>query len=329
MKDPRLLLLVLLLLPPALAAGNDRPAPLRRVGVLFWHDSPNDALAFRGVREGFALAGIRAEFREVRAEGDADRARRAIRTFEKERYDLAYAMGTSAALIARDASSRLPVVFTAVTNPVGSGVVASWEGSGTNLCGNSNWIEIGNVLSVFQAAIPGLARLGVIYNRKNPVPLEEVAEAKRYFRERPEKRLSLLEEWIDGPRDLRAAVETVLRRGAEALWIPIDIDVYGHLDEVARVTDPRHVPLLSSQASAARTLALVGVAVDYRTLGRRSVILAKRVLEGADPGSLPVGRMHSYRVIVNLASGRRAGVGVPLPLLAAADEILGAFVEDR
>jgi len=240
-------------------------------------------------------------------------------------------MGTSAAREAKQVIRRLPVVFTAVTHPVGSGVVPDWSGSGGRLCGNSNWISRKDIFRIFQEAVPNLARLGVILNRSNPVSGYELAEAKTYLRENPDQTRKLIVEYIDGPQDVGMAAEAIVKAGAQAIWIPIDDDVYNHLDAVSLVTRPKGIPLLSSQYSAvSEHHAVVGVAVDYRLLGMKSVVLAKQVLEsGADPGELPVGRMASHRVIVSLAAGRRTGYRIPLALLARADVILDVPLEER
>lgn len=305
------------------AAGRTEDERIWRVGVLFWHASPNDERAWRGVEAGFRLAELAIEPEVRNVEEDADAGRELLQRWEKEGFDLVYALGTEAALLARDAIQEVPVVFTAVTNPFGSGVVDSWEGSGRNIAGNSNWIPPADVLEVFQAASPGLARLGVILNPRNRVSLEEVAEARRWFQAAPEKAVKLIEEGISGPTELTEAAERAMERGAQAIWIPIDYDVYRNLERVSAATMPRGIPLLSSQRSAVETDAIVGVAVDYEALGRNSVVLAKKILvDGADPGSLPVGRLRSFQTIVNLTAARRTGVELPLPLLATADRIL-------
>lgn len=320
MRSPFFLLLLAL---PAFVAAPAAGAPTFRIGVLKWHDSPNDRKALDGVREGFALARLAAEFEVFDAKGDAALARAALERWDAGGADLVYALGTAGALRAKETVKNRPVVFTAVTNPVGSGVVPGWDGSGTNLCGNSNWIAVSDVLDVFRSAVPDLARLGVVLSRDNPVSLEEVAEARRFFAERPEKRLKLFEEGIASPEEIPAAVAKVLDRGAQALWVPIDIDVYQNLPRVLAVTEPRKVPVVTSQATAVTGGAVAGVAVDYRALGRASVVLAEAVLRGgAAPGALPIGRMSSYRVLLNLASARRIDFTVPLPLLAVADEIV-------
>jgi putative ABC transport system substrate-binding protein len=314
--------ILLLAVVPLLAAPSARAVPPPRVGLFIWHESPNDRRALLGVRQGFLLAGLDAAFLEYDAKSDASAAREVLERWDAGDVDLVYAFGTAAALLARDHVRSRPVVFTAVTNPVGSGLVPDWDGSGTNLCGNSNWIAVADVLDVFRSTVPDLARLGVVFNRENPVPIEEVAEARRFFAARPEKMLKLFEESIHSPADLPAAVTRALDRGAQALWVPIDIDVYSHLDSVTEVTRPRRIPVVTSQVTAVRDGALSGVAVDYRSLGLASVVLAMKILrEGASPATLPVGRMRAYRVLLNLAEARRIGFEIPLPILATADEI--------
>jgi putative tryptophan/tyrosine transport system substrate-binding protein len=330
MKSPlRFLVLLTLALLWTSSTGIQAREPFR-VGVLFWHSSPNDEKAFEGVRSGFELAGIPVHFTRADAGEDRERAKALLTDWRDRKFDLVYAMGTSAALRAKEVLTELPVVFTAVTNPVGSGVVLDWSGSGTNLCGNSNWISTPTLLKVFKDTVPDLARLGVVLNRVNPVSIEEVAEARRHFAAEPEKRLALYEEWIEDPTELEEAVRRVLKRGAQAVWVPIDYDVYRHLDRVAAITDPLGIPIVTSQASAVRDGAVAGVAVDYLVLGERSVILAEQVLrQGKAPGDLAVGRMKSYRVLVNLAAARQAGFEIPLGLLATADEILDPKEEER
>ena len=207
------------------AAAEERP----RVGVLFWHDSPNDRSAFEGVRDGFALAGLDPVFEVVEARGDDGAARAALRDFEARRLDLIFAMGTGAALRARDEVRVRPVVFAAVTDPVGSGVVERAEGSGRNLCGVSSGVDPAGALRVFRRAVPGLRRLAVVHDPANPVSSREV-EVFRAAGAALDPPLELAvrpvpAEDLRREGGVRAACEEALER-ADALWIPIDIEVY-------------------------------------------------------------------------------------------------------
>ena len=93
-------LLLVCLAVLSLGRATGREAPLR-IGVLFWHDSPNDTAALSGVKEGFRLAGMNAEFDVVDAGEDRPKADAALAGWERRKFDLVYAMGTSAALRAK------------------------------------------------------------------------------------------------------------------------------------------------------------------------------------------------------------------------------------
>ena len=82
-------------------------------------------------------------------------------------------------MLAIDEVSNIPIVFTAVTNPVSSGIADSWKSSGRNVTGSSNWIKLEDKLATFKNCVPYLKTLGIIYNPDNPVPAAEISEAKQ------------------------------------------------------------------------------------------------------------------------------------------------------
>lgn len=309
-------------LPTRGVEARDRP----RIGVLFWHDSPNDRAAFEGIRDGFSLARVDPIFEVVEARGDDETARAALRDFEARGLDLVYALGTGAALRARDEVHRVPVVFTAVTDPSGSGVVGTREGSGRNLCGNSSGVAPGDTLAVFRRALPSLRTLAVLYDPSNPVSRGEVEAARSAAAALdPPLRIAetpLARDVLRAHGGLREAARDALE-GAEALWIPIDIEVYSRAGEAGAAAAAARKPVVTTAPAAARTAAALCVTVDFRAVGRSSVVLAHGVLGGADPGSLPVGGPRSYRVLLNLEAAARSGFEVPLALLASADEFAG------
>ncbi len=333
MGFPRCVLCLLMCVGAALSAvplpGQDLRGPVTRwrIGVLFWHESPNDREALRGVRAALEAYGRDYELVVRLAREDASAARAILDSFQRDRVDLILAMGTQAALLAAEHPATTPVVYTAVTNPIESGVVADWSGSGGKLCGNSNWIAPDNLLRVFRLAVPGMRKLGVIRSEASGVvSAAEVRELRRELEDatgRDGAAVELVEEVVTDADSIRAATRRLCESGIDALWIPIDFTVYRDLAAVREVTDPAHVPLVSSSLRVVRQGAVAGVLVDYEMLGERAVVLALQVLEqGVDPGSLPVGRMRGYQVVVNPDAARRAGYELPLRLLVVADVIL-------
>jgi putative ABC transport system substrate-binding protein len=316
---------VLLVLPVPDAPANPPPRP--RVGVLFWHDSPNDRMAFEGVRAGFELAGRDPEFDIVRAEGDDARAREALARFDAVGgVSLIYAMGTAATLRARDVVRRAPVVFTAVTDPLGSGILEEPPDPKSRLCGNSSGIPAPDALAVFRRALPGLRVLGVLADPGNPVSRAEIAAMTSAAKEAtPTVVLDVLHRpaaSLAQPGEARDAA-TLLRDRCDALWIPIDIAVYERSTDIADAFASSGKPVFSTAVAASRTAASVSLATDLRSLGRASVVHAVAVLDGASPASLPPGHPRSFRVLVNLEAARRSGFEIPLSLVVAADEFVG------
>ena len=236
--------------------------------------------------------------------------------------DLVLALGTRAALLARDGCPDRPLVFTAVTDPVGSGLVPSWAGSQGRLAGNSNWLPAIELLRAFRAAAPHLRHLGVLADPENAVSRREVAELDAARQERfPD--LVLHQETVHAAGEAGPAAERLVRAGVQALWLPIDPLVDQQAAAIATATDPAHVPIFTSAAGPIRDRAIVSVVPDYHVLGLQAADLARRVLvEHADPGALPVGRIGTFRTVVNLQAAARAGYEVPLPLLATADEVI-------
>ena len=314
----------LILLPVVLAAGGPAPgaaAPPVRVAAFFWHDSPADEAALLGFREGLRAARLPWAVEVSRAGGDPVVAAERLAAIRAAAPDLVLALGTRAALLAREAIPDRPICFTAVTNPVASGVASGWEGSGGRLAGNSNWLPARELLRTFRAAVPRMARLGVLCDPENPVSRAEVTEvADAIVRHHPD--LALVRVDLGRDEAVGAAASRLCDAGVDAVWIPIDLRVYQAAAVVAATCAAARRPLLTSAAGPAAEAAAVGIVPDYGTLGRQAAEIARRILvEGADPGRLPVGRLQTFRVVVSLPAAERMGYEVPLPLLAIADEV--------
>ncbi len=313
--------------PAAQAQAGSAPAePAEtpaRIGVLFWHDSPNDKLALDGFRRGLEQSGLPHVLEIQNVHEDEASARTLLRKWEAtDDCRLVVALGTRAAQLARDELERVPIVYTAVTNPVLTGVAESWQRSGPGIAGNSNWIPAENLLRAFSRAVPKLERLGVIATLDNPVPAAEISGVQEALRLHDDLSISLEIRRVASAADLADAARQLAER-VDAVWIPIDILVYENVHLIRKVTDPARVPLLSSSHRGAEAGAILSIVVDYRNLGKNAAAIAVRVLEDeVDPATIPVGRLSGYRTIVNLGRSREIGYRVPLEVVCTADRIL-------
>jgi putative ABC transport system substrate-binding protein len=216
------------------------------------------------------------------------------------------------------------VIFTAVTNPVESQVVGSWQGSGRNIAGNSNWIPSETVLHVFRLAVPKLKKLGVLRSRDTGVVSgAELRSMREHLERAGDRSLELEETVVASAEELAPAVAALASKGCDAIWIPIDFFIYEHMDAIVPAAQQSRIPLVSSSMRGAKAGAIAGVLVDYELLGMRAAAMALDVLEReAPPGAIPVGLMAGYQLVVNLGAAKRCGHELPLSLLAVADVLL-------
>lgn len=291
-----------------------------KIAVFFWHESTNDYMAFKGIKDGFKTAGLDCDFDIMKAFRDEDKASEIIQKLSKQKPDLIYAMGTHGTKRIMKIIKDTPIVFTAVTNPVQSGITPNWNTSGRNIAGNSNWISTDKVLTDFKEVVPALKRLGVIYDPDNPVSSAEVRVARKVV---DSLQLKLMQIEVKSTDDLLPAAKSLVAKKVEAIWVPIDRLVYNNLDKIRAVTDPAKLPLVSSSHKGIKDGAIFGAVVDYHALGKLSVSIALKILDQKiDPKDIPVGTMHSYKHIFNFKIAKEIGYEIPLSVLAIADEII-------
>ncbi|MCJ7615218.1 MAG: substrate-binding domain-containing protein [Desulfobacterales bacterium] len=312
---------------------NAQSQNLYKIGILMWHESPHDEKALQGFITGIELSGIPHEFDLKRTYGDESQARIFLQNWKEKKVDLIFTIGTKGTLWAMEEINNIPIVFTAVTDPVASGIAESWQYSGRNVTGSSNWIKFNNKLKIFKEAIPHLKKLGVIYRADNPVPLAEIVCARDCA---PELNVVLKEALIEGVEQIEGAIEGLIAQGVDALWIPIEDMVYQDMSHVGRITIPAKLPVVSSTLEALAELpngdpvAMVSVTVDYESQGRLSVPAAIEILtKKKDPKDIPIITSNRYYVTINVNAADIIRYQIPPVFLSKADKVLRGFTGQK
>lgn len=302
-------------------AQAEPPGRAWTIGVLFWHDSPNDRRAFAGFKRGLAIAGRRATLIEKSADRDPTRAAAHLDAFRTARVDCILALGTRAARAAAERVTDIPVVFTAVTDPVSSGVVPSWRGSGRNVAGNSNHLSPDRVITDIRRTLPRLRTLGVLHEAGNPVSEAEIQGVEGALERRASLGIRLVRRALPPDGDVDTAIRDLAGR-VQAIWVPIDFGVYSRIDAVAAAAATTRTPLITT-APRARAHAVLSILPHYGTLGMHAVDIVDRVVRrGIEPGAIPVGTLRGRLLAIDLDRAAAVGLEIPIGALAAADQIV-------
>lgn len=300
-----------------------------KIGALMWHNVSHDEEALAGFRDGMELSGLEYVLDVERAYVDEAMARYFLRKWKEQKANLILTIGTTATLLAMEETEDIPIVFTAVTNPVISGIAKSWDSSGRNVTGSSNWIDLQVKLSAFKNCVPHLKTLGVIYNPDNPVPAAEVSEAKQ---QSELTGIVLREATISEVNDIEKAISDLVEQDIDALWVPIENLVYSNMSIVGRVTRPVKLPVLSSTLDGAtgEDVGLIAITVDYRGMGRLCVPGAIEILTtGKNPSDIPIETMPYPQIVVNANAAEDIDYTIPPKLLAEANRILKGFYDQK
>lgn len=220
--------------------------------------------------------------------------------------DLIVAIATPSAQGASAATDQIPIIFSAVTDPVAAELVDSLAVPGGNCTGTSDAIPADRIFSLADELTPGIKTFGFIYNLSEPNSVSVITEAKAYL---DSKNVAYQEATITNVSELTTAAESLIGK-VDAIFSPIDNTVASGMVTLAEIATSNKIPVYVAADSMVADGGLATVGVNYTQLGKQTAQMAKDVLEGADPASMPVQVLNEYAVAVNAETAAALGVDV-------------------
>jgi putative ABC transport system substrate-binding protein len=275
---------------------GQQPPPTSRYWVWL------DALRGQGYAEGENLS---IEFRGT------DQVE-ALPTLARELADLGVAVivtggGSPAALAAQKATGTIPIVFIAVGDPVGTGLVASYARPGGNATGLSNLIPdtAGKRLELLKEVVPHARRLNVFWDLANPA-----RQPERLEMEAAARRLGLTIRTHDvrSSSMLEAAFQALTAEPPDGLYLGAEPFVMASLPRVAELIEASRLPTLHPGRELVAAGGLMAYGVNLADLWRRAAVYVDRIPRGSSPADLPVEQPTTFDFIVNQRTARRLGL---------------------
>jgi putative tryptophan/tyrosine transport system substrate-binding protein len=308
------------LLHPLAAFAQAAPS-VARIGILLFNAPQVDGV--KALLDGLEALGyvqgrtITIDYRF--AEGRAERLPGLAAELVALEPDLIFAFGGDVAPHVKKATASIPVIVQVSNDPVQSGLVASFGKPGGNLTGMTLVFDelAGKVFELLLEALPGLARVAVLWNPEHADP--EFRETARAAQARGVALQSLE---IRRAEDFDPAFEAAVRERAEAVIVVPSRILLQQRRRILAFARERRIPMAASWGNGAQDGLLLTFGPSAAGPTRRMADYADRILKGAHPGDLPFERPTRFELVLNLRTAKSLGIQIAPSLLARADEVL-------
>ncbi len=230
---------------------------------------------------------------------DATVMEQIIENFIADDVDLMIGVATPVAMKMQSATedNQIPVVFSAVSDPVGAGLVASLDAPGANITGTSDYLDTAAIMNLIFAADPDAATIGLLYDQGQDASAAPIAAAKAYL---DDLGVAYVERTGTTTDEVMLAAEALVADGVDAVFTPTDNTIMTAELAIYETFSAAGIPHYTGADSFALNGAFLGYGVDYANLGVETADIAIQILlEGADPASVPVRTFDNGTATVN------------------------------
>jgi putative ABC transport system substrate-binding protein len=307
------------------AARAQQSGKVWRVGVLDTVPAAHNARnieAFRGAMRSLGYVEGQNLVIEYRSpEGRLERLPGLAAELVRLRCDAIVARSTPLALAARDAGPSIPIVMSAVAEPVETGLVASLSRPGGTVTGLSSFVTqlAQKRIELLKELTPRMARIGFLgnmSNTSNPAQWDEIKSAAQSLA------VGALMFDVRKPEDIGPSFEAAVVKKVDALTTANDTVLMASRQLVTDLAARHRLPMIYASREFVDAGGLIAYAAHYPDLYRRAASYVDRIFKGVKPSDLPVEQPTRLEIVVNLRAARALGLDVPPSLLARADEVI-------
>lgn len=235
--------------------------------------------------------------------------------------DVIVALGTGMVAAAQRETSTIPIVFVGVSDPIGSGFVASLARPRGNLTGEMSYEAsiVGKWLSMLKEIAPDVTRAALIGNPKTG-PFDYFLRAAQT--EAPSLAITLVPGVVETDVDIRRTIESIASTPNGSILVTPDPTPSAHRNLIIALAAQHRLPAVYPFRVFVTEGGLMSYAVDIVGLVRKSASYVDRILRGEKPADLPVEAPTKYETVLNLKTAKALGLTVPSSLLVRADEVI-------
>ena len=278
----------------------------------------NDSLKELGWQDG---RNVRIDYRW--GAGDAEKIGIFARLFVQQRPDVIVGHTTPVVAALKTQTSRIPIVFIQVSDPIGSHFVSNFAHPGGNITGFTN-LEASittKLIELLREIVPRISRVAVMFNPATSPeggsyflkPVEAVA---------PQLKIKLTAAPVHNPAEIDSVMTSLSHEPDAGLIVMPDIFIMAHRQQIIALAEQYRLPAVYAYRLFPASGGLISYGTDLTDLFRRSASYVDRILKGEQPANLPVQMPIKFELVVNLRTARTFGLDIPMSVQERADEVI-------
>lgn len=294
---------------PVSAAGDVREVTVGLI-QLMEHPSLDEIRAAIEARieEKAAENGLSVKIDYQNGQGDPSTINTICQQFVGDQVDAIVAIATPAAQGAATAAdgTDIPIIFSAVTDPVAAGLVENLDAPEGNITGTSDAIPVDKIFALAEELTPDVQSFGLLYNPGEDNSVSVIADVKAYL---DGKQIPYVEAGVSSTGDVQTAAQSLLSQ-CDAVFSPIDNTVASAMGVLADAAIKAKKPVYVAADSMVHDGGLATVGVNYTNLGTQTADMLLKVLSGTPVSEVPVEVLRDNAVVVNPETADAIGVDV-------------------
>jgi putative ABC transport system substrate-binding protein len=296
-----------------------------RVGFLGTNSHESNSNQYTGFLQGMRALGY-VEGKDIVvefgfADGDYERLPALAADLVRLKVDALLAGPTPAVRALQQATSTIPIVGVAMTNPVGNGLIASLAHPGGNTTGSAGSTDDTSPkqLELLAAVVPNASRIGLLWNPEN----QSTSTVLKVAQDAAQKAgLVLVPVEARNLQEIENAFPAFGRERVQAVMVPTDGVYAGHKERLASLALSHRLPSMFARSEYAQAGGLMSYGESSSEFWRRAATFVDKIFKGAKPADLPVEQPTRYHLVINRKTADALGVTIPAVLYIFADEVI-------
>lgn len=271
---------------PASSAGNSAQSGGSKkltIGVIQYATHPSLDDCYTGFKTGLKDAGyeegknLTIDFQNAQA--DNSKSDLMAQAMVSKKYDLLMAIATPSAMSAFGAAknTKIPVVFTAVSDPVYAQLVSSLQKPGGNCTGSSDVLPLDKQAKMIRAFLPKAKKIGVLYTTGEPNSISQLKTLKEVA---PKYHFEVVDIGITNSSQVASGAASLVAKGVDCVNNFTDNNVVNNLSTLLQATDKAKIPVFGSEVEQVKNGCLAADSIDYGSLGKETGKMAAKILKG-------------------------------------------------